>query len=129
MFPFHLNLGGKLVRRPDKRQILEWLAALAGLLVLVLAFVLIPIPGGDDWETFHGAAQRIWTGQPLYTEWTPEYNDLYNPPWVAVLLAPLGLLPADWGLAILSVATLVLVAAVVHRWRGGILRVVLALLL
>ncbi len=116
------------MRRPDKRQILEWLTALAVLVVLTLGFVLIPVPGGIDWETFYGAAQRIWTGEPIYGEMVSVHSHFYNPPWVAVLLAPTGLVPADWGRAILSASTLLVTAAVVRHWRGGLGRTVLALL-
>jgi hypothetical protein len=116
------------MRWPDKRRIIEWLIALGTLFALILAFALLPVPGGIDWETFYGAAQRIWTGQPIYGEMVTEHSHFYNPPWVAVILAPLGLLPSPWGRAILSAATLLLVAATVQHWRGGIVRLILALL-
>lgn len=111
-----------------KRRIIEWLIFLAVLVALILAFALLPIPGGIDWETFYGAAQRIWTGQPIYGEMVSWHSHFYNPPWVAVILAPLGLLPFDWGWAVVSAATLLLVAAVMRRWRGGTIRLILALL-
>ncbi len=112
-----------------KRQRLKEVA-LSGLvvLVLVLTFALLPIPGGVDWETFYAAAERVWTGQPLYGEEVVWHSHFYNPPWVAVLLAPLALLPFRWGWAVVSVATLILVTAVVRRWRGGYVRVILVLL-
>jgi hypothetical protein len=111
----------------DKRRITEWLIVLGMLLGLVLAFALLPIPGGIDWETFYGAAQRVWTGQAIYGEMVSWHSHFYNPPWVAVILAPLGLLPSDWGWAIISAGSLVLVAAVVRRWQGGVVRMILAL--
>lgn len=35
--------------------------------VLVTAFVASPWPGGDDWETFQGAARRLLSGDALYS--------------------------------------------------------------
>lgn len=106
----------------------QWLIGSVTCIVLILAFSLIPIPGGIDWEVFREAGRRVWTGQPLYGELLSSHGYFYNPPWVAVILAPLGLLPFRWGWAILSTATLLLVAAVMHRWQGGPGRRILALL-
>ena len=87
---------------------------LAGILlvVLIIAFAFAPLPGGDDWEKFSAASRRVWTGEPLYT------HGYHNPPWLAVALSPLGLLPHRLGWAIVSVATLLVVGAVVRRWGG-----------
>ena len=97
---------------------------LAGILliVLIVAFALSPLPGGDDWENLSAASRRVWTGQPLYTQ------AYHNPPWLAVALSPLGLLPQRLGWAIVSVTTLIVVSAVVRRWGGGLSTMALALL-
>jgi len=98
--------------------------------VLVLAFWFSPWPGGDDWETFHGAAQRLMEGdQPLYgTRITHAYYS--NPPWLAALLIPLSLLPFKLGWAITASATLGAALLLLHRWQpqAGFVKPVLILL-
>jgi hypothetical protein len=106
----------------------KWLIALLAFVVLGVLFGTLPMPGGIDWETFYGAARRIWTGEPLYGELVSEHSHFYNPPWMAVILAPLGLLPLNWGQAILSAATFVLIAMVMQLWQAGPIRLALALL-
>lgn len=60
-----------------------WEQTAAVVLILLLAFALVPIPGGDDWETFYGAARRILAGSPLYgSKVTHAYYS--NLPWLAV---------------------------------------------
>ena len=104
----------------------DWaVAGLAGL-VLVAAFALIPLPGGDDWQLFSAASRRVWTGEPLYGEEVSTHY--YNPPWLAVALSPLSLLPHRLGWALLSVASLIAMAAVAHRYGGGLARIVLVIL-
>lgn len=68
---------------PRKRTIMGWEQTAAVVLILLLAFALVPIPGGDDWETFYGAARRILAGSPLYgSKVTHAYYS--NLPWLAV---------------------------------------------
>ena len=97
-------------------------------ILLIAAFSLAPLPGGDDWEVFYHAGQRVFSGDPLYGE--PVYDGFYyyNAPWLAILVAPLTLLPSRVGWAILSVSTLLLTVLVVRRWQSGLVQPVLALL-
>ncbi|NMB88262.1 MAG: DUF2029 domain-containing protein [Chloroflexi bacterium] len=93
------------------------------LFLLVLAFALLPLPGGDDWETFYGAARRVLDGVPLYgTRITFSY--FYNMPWLAVLFAPLALLPFRWGWAFLSTASILIVFLLCKRWNLGAVKLV-----
>jgi len=92
---------------------------------LTAAFALSPLPGGDDWLTFSDAGHHVLTGAPVY-ENPPRL--FYNPPWIAVLLAPLTLLPFRWGWAVLSVATLIVTLTLAKRWQSGWLKPVLTLL-
>lgn len=97
--------------------------------LLVLVFLVSPWSGGDDWETFHGAARRVLAGEPLYgTRVTHAYYS--NPAWLALLLAPFGLLPMRLGWAMMCAVTLMLSLALLHRWepRSGLLKPVLILL-
>jgi hypothetical protein len=96
---------------------------------LVIAFLVGPWPGGDDWETFHGAARRVLSGESLYeTRITHAYYS--NPPWLAVLFVPLGVLPFKLGWAILSAASMGAALLLLHRWqpRAGMIKPVLVLL-
>jgi hypothetical protein len=97
-------------------------------IILTAAFALFPLPGGDDWEVFYHAGRRVFSGDPLYGE--PVYDGFYyyNAPWLAVLIAPLTLLPSRVGWAILSVSALLLTVLVVRRWRSGLVQPMLALL-
>lgn len=104
-----------------------WAGALALALALSAAFALLPLPGGDDWETFAGAARRITAGAPLYGQ--PITHSYYaNPPWLAALLLPLGLLPLAWGRAGLAVLSLMLGLAVARRLELSRRRAALVLL-
>lgn len=36
------------------------------ILTLIIAFALVPLPCGDDWEVFCEAGPRVLSGEPLY---------------------------------------------------------------
>lgn len=95
--------------------------------ILITVFALLPLPGGDDWETFRGASRRILDGSPLYGEKvTHAYYS--NPPWVALLLIPLSLFPFQWGWAILAILSFFVIILVCRRWRLDILKTTLVLI-
>jgi hypothetical protein len=97
------------------------------LCLLIVAFALAPLPGGDDWETFRGAAQRIIDGTPLYgTKIT--FSHYYNAPWLAVLFTPLSLLPFRWGWSVLSVVSILNVFLLCKRWKMGRVKLIVILL-
>ena len=105
----------------------RWILIASAALILLLAFALVPIPGGDDWMTFSGAARRVLSGTPLYgSRVTDDYFS--NPPWLAVLLVPLGVLPFRWGWSVLTVTSLVLVALLARRYKAGGFKLALVLL-
>jgi len=112
-------------KKMDKKgQVL--IVAVAGIF-LVIAFALVPLPRADDWETFYGAAQRVLDGTPLYgTKIT--FSHYYNPPWLAVLFAPLALLSPKWSVSVISVVSLFLVLLLCWHWKLGILKVISILL-
>ncbi len=96
------------------------------LLVLMSAFALSPLVGGDDWETFQGASLRILSGSPLYGEKvTHAYYS--NPPWVALLLIPFALLPHRLGWVLISALNLFIVTILSRRWSMGVGKLVLTL--
>lgn len=111
-----------------RHSLMQWTLVGLAVLALILAFSLLPLPGGIDWETFVGAAQRVWTGQPLYGELVSDHSHFYNPPWVAVLLAPFAWLPFRLSWAMLAVASLVVMMALMRHWQGGLVRTILVLL-
>lgn len=85
---------------------------------LTLLFILVPWTG-DDWETFYGAGQRILKGDALYgSRITHAYFS--NPPWLALLLAPLTMLPEKFGWALLCATTLMAALLVLHTWADAL---------
>jgi hypothetical protein len=91
-------------------------------------FLLIPW-SGDDWETFHGASWRVLHGESLYgSKITHAYYS--NPPWLAVLLIPLAILPEKLGWAMVCAATLILSLVLLRHWetRPGRIKPVLILM-
>jgi hypothetical protein len=111
----------------SRRRVGEILIILIVAGILITTFALSPLPGGDDWETFRGSALRILNGSPLYGE-KVTHGYYSNPPWVAVLLIPLSLLPFRWGWAVLSIASLGLLVVLCRRWQFGIWKTVLVVL-
>ena len=97
------------------------------LVALVLAFAWLPIAEGDDWETFYGAARRILLGAPLYGQ-EVTHSFYSNPPWLAVLVLPLSLLPFRWGWSVLSVISLIMATLAVRRFQSGLFKLALVLL-
>lgn len=96
-------------------------------LAFVAAFALIPMPGGDDWETFYGAAQRMLAGESLYGSLVT-HAYFSNPPWVAAAFIPFSLLPLRWGWGLLAASTLGAGAVLALRYAPGKLKLALFLL-
>lgn len=104
---------------------------LVGIAVLVLTvlFGLFPMPGGDDWDFYRSAVQRMLSGQSLYTGKIGLNNVEYHyPPWVAVVLLPLGVLPHNWGRALLSALTFMVLVLVGRRYQLRVVKQALVLL-
>lgn len=93
--------------------------------IMIALFAVAPIKHFyRDWQTFRAAARHVLAGESPYA--SPKY---YNPPWLAVLLVPLALLPTHLGWAVLSTLSLVVTAAVARRYlNNDLLKVVLVLL-
>ena len=96
------------------------------LVVLVVMFQVSPLGVGDDWETFYGAGRRVLNRAPLYGELVT-FAYYSNPPWLAVLLAPISALPFRWGWSVITAANLIVAAAVARRLRLRLLHLVMAL--
>jgi hypothetical protein len=85
-------------------------------LLLIAIFAVAPWTG-DDWLTFHGASWRIINGQSLYG--SPITTNYYsNPPWLALVLIPVAILPAHVGWALLCAATLLATLALLRHWAA-----------
>ena len=95
--------------------------------ILIVAFTVVPLPGGDDWEVFNQAARNVLRGSPIYG--VPVYQGFYyyNAPWLAVLITPLTLLPSRFGWGILSAASFTLPLLVARRWMSGLPKAVFVL--
>jgi hypothetical protein len=110
-----------------KPQFILVLFLLGLCLVLTVCFSIVNLPGGDDWQTFYGAAQRVLHNQPLYgTKITFSY--FYYPPWLAVLLIPLALFPFRIGWSALSAITIISIFMLARRWKLSALKLVMVLL-
>ncbi len=93
----------RLARLPVVRR--EVLLVLLPLLLVPLSvFIATTLPAGVDFRfNFYPAGQAALAGQDMYA-----VNGFYSPPWIAVLLAPLALLPrqASWSVfTLLSLGT------------------------
>jgi len=111
----------------------QFLRSIAPVLLICLVFgavfALLPMPGGDDWGMYQGAAQRIATGMSLYGSPVMETRDYYsNPPWLAALFIPLSYLPLRWGWGVLAGLTLLAATGLISRYARGKLKLVLFLL-
>ncbi|MBZ0320288.1 MAG: glycosyltransferase 87 family protein [Anaerolineae bacterium] len=104
-------------RRPAASRLPVWGVTHKRLLtcvVLIVAFGLAPLPGGDDWLTICHAARRLVAGHPLYGVQDPHFYA--NPPHVAALLVPLSWLPFRLSYALLLALTLTFATVLVERW-------------
>jgi len=97
-------------------------------LASVVAFWSIPYDLGDDWATYKGSIERALHGQNIYADPINDINYFSNPPWVIVLLLPLGILPAKLGWAILSCLTLLSLFFLARKYRFSPLKLGLFLL-
>ena len=95
-------------------------------LFIAATFVLLPIQPGDDWTIFMRASQRVAAGTPLYG--APSIDLYYYPPWMAAILAPIGLLPLKWSYALLLAASLIAAVFLVRRYAAGRMKLVLFVL-
>ena len=90
--------------------------------LLVALFVAVMLPAADDWhQTLRPASFAILRGESPYS--VPTY---VSPPWVAVALVPLAILPEALGRGVLFVLTVLSVAYVARRMGAD--RVTMALL-
>jgi len=86
-----------------------------GLLIvspLIVYIFAVYLPYTVDWYDGAGIAAR----NPLHPYQIPAF---INPPWYALLLSPLGLLPPQVGQALNTFLNLAVTALVVVRYRGS----------
>ncbi len=97
-------------------------------LALTLLFAAFPLPGGDDWEVFRIAVQRMVHRESIYgVRLGALQTSYYYPPWVLGLLIIPGLLPFTWGFALIRALSFIL--ALVIAWRFWINPIKQALIL
>lgn len=107
------------------------LVILAGgaILVITLLFVLFPMPGGDDWDFHRSAVQRMLSGESLYDAPLGMINAKnHYPPWVALTLLPLGVLPYNLGRGLLSGLTFVVLVMVARHFKLSAMKQALVML-
>jgi hypothetical protein len=98
---------------PWKKTLLAVLVFLA----LTAAFWFMPYQLGDDWDIYHEAATRMLHGIPFYGTDLIHGNYYYNPPWMAVALLPVGVLPTKVGWSIMAVLTLLCLLLLARRFE------------
>lgn len=91
---------------------------LISLIFLSCAFYYSPIMTGDDWQTFYDTLGRVIIGENLFIEST-SFAYYSNPPWLALLLLPLRIVPYRWGWSILSALSLVSVVVISYKLKIG----------
>lgn len=82
--------------------------------ILLIAFTVTPLPGGDDWESFINAARRAAEGQPLYGVLDPHYYS--NPPWFALALFPVAWLPLRISFGLMMAVSIIVALRLLRRW-------------
>lgn len=115
-------------------------AVIIGLVLLIIALSIAPLSPGliDDWSIFRSAALiTITPDQSLYS--LPDaaqdaaisaQGSFHNPPWVAVMLIPLAILPLQVGWAVLLSISILIAALLLLRWldRADPIRLALVIL-
>lgn len=81
-------------------------------------FYASPLPTGDDWTTFYESGLRVISGQNLYVKPT-SYAWYSNPPWLALILAPLTVLGKRISWSIISALSILAVLALVKKFNLG----------
>ena len=92
-----------------RREVL--LVLLLVLVIPVAVFIATALPAGVDFRfNFYPAGQAALAGQDMYS-----VNGFYTPPWIAVVLAPLGMLPLQASWAIFTLLSLGTSLVTFHR--------------
>lgn len=113
--------------RSSANQVFEYTLLAACFLGIFFAFALLPLPGGDDWQTFYGAARRVLTNVPLYGK-KITFSYFFNPPWLALILSPLGLLPFRFGWSAINTLSILNVFLLSKRWELSAVKMIAVLL-
>lgn len=106
-------------------------ALVAGaLLLFVVGFTLLDIPGGSDWITFYRVAHRIFKPELFLSHQSLNVRNYYNPPWYVVAFLPVLMMPFRLGRAVGMALTIVAGLAILNRWnpKPGLIKPVLLLL-
>jgi hypothetical protein len=121
------RIGTQFIRRlmTFRLERREWQELAVGLALLGVAYGLFAayLPPAVDWHQFFYPAARSWR-EPCDVS-----TLLHNPPWLAFLLAPFGLLPeahARAAFAVISLAMLIDAARIMGAGRTGIVAAMLA---
>jgi uncharacterized membrane protein len=99
------------------------------LLGIVLLLQFAPQNVGYDYEIFHDVGLKLLNGRPIYDQGVQSdgrYYRLIYLPHVAILMAPLSLLPKRLAWAIICVLSVSVMFLIGRRWRLSPLQLVLA---
>ena len=107
--------------RTARRNLQNLIIILCFLLVMMVYVTIWLSPSrGHDWRDSFAPAGRTW--------WDPYQVPFHNPPWVALLLWPLAILPLRVGFVVNGLLTIAITVWLVVRMGGSWLAVLVTLL-
>lgn len=113
--------------RLDKRSslVVKALAGAGGFLALSAVFAYLPSSPYlySDWPYFWGSARLALQGKSPYLMLESLY--FYNPPWVAVVLAPLGLFPVQFSAGMATALSLLVLLLLCRRYELNLFKTAL----
>lgn len=108
--------------RTARRNLQHPMIILCFLFVTVVCVAIwLSLSRGHDWRDSFAPAGRIW--------WDPYQVPLRHPPWVALLLWPIAILPLRVGFVVNGLPTIAIIAWLVLRMGGLWLAVLAGILL
>ena len=108
-----ISSAGRRLRSGTQYLVVKWMVLAAVVLSLGLILSHILAPGYDLYGLFYPAVRDVWRGQFTYARW-PLFT---NPPWVLLLLLPLGIFSVEMAHGLLVVITLLALVWVMRDYR------------
>src|SRR3989304_1986182 len=90
---------------------MRWYTGLFALIVFIASLLLLPHGGSDWYATFMPAARHGWSA--------PWEHGVPSPPYAALMLYPVALLPSCWGTALVNGLSVLVLARLAGRGGGA----------
>jgi hypothetical protein len=88
-------------------------------------FYFSPLSTGFDWTIIRAAIYRTISGQEIYQIY--DSTGVFNPPWLFLLITPLGLLPERFGWAAMNAISILSIVLLARRYQLDIFKVIFLL--